>query len=67
MKSMKKTREALKPLPYGGDPLPGQPTPEEIARMTAAMPGKPASSAKDGQRRARLQTHGRSYRTQRDG
>jgi hypothetical protein len=67
MKSMKKTREALKPLPYGGDPLPGQPTPEEIARMTAAMPGKPASSAKDGQRRARLQTHGRSYRTHRDG
>ena len=67
MKSMKKTREALKPLPYGGDRKHSDPTPEDIARMTAAMPGKPASNTKDGQRRARLQTHGRSYRTQRDG
>lgn len=57
----------LPELPYGGDRKPGDPTPEKIAEACRNMAGIPASSAKDGQRRARLQTHGRSYRTQRDG
>ena len=57
----------LKPLPYGGDRKPGEPTPEQIAAMIATMPGKPVYEAADPQRRARMQTHGRSYRTQRDG
>ena len=57
----------LPPLPYGGDRKPKDPTPEQIAAMIATMPGKPVYEAADPQRRARLRTHGRSYRTQRDG
>ena len=57
----------LPELPYGGDRKPKDPTPEQIAAMIATMPGKPVYEAADPQRRARLQTHGRSYRTHRDG
>jgi len=62
-----KSIEPLPPLPYGGDRESKDPTPEQIAAMIATMPGKPVYEAADPQRRARLQTHGRSYRTQRDG
>ena len=57
----------LPPLPYGGDRKPGEPTEDEIKAMMATMPGKPVYEAADPQRRARMQTYGRSYRTQRDG
>jgi len=57
----------LPELPYGGDRKPGDPTPEEVAEACRNMAGIPASSAKDGQRRARVQTYGSSYRTHRDG
>ena len=67
MTNMKKTREALKPLPYGGDRKPGEPTEGEIKAMMATMPGRPVHQSRDPQRRARVQTYGSSYRTQRDG
>ena len=57
----------MPPLPYGGDREPKDPTPEQIAAMIATMPGKPVYEAADPQRRARVQTYGSSYRTQRDG
>ena len=67
MKNMKKTPEALKPLPYGGDRKPGEPTEQEIKAMMATMPGRPVHQSRDPQRRARVQTYGSSYRTHRDG
>jgi len=62
-----KSTRPLPPLPYGGDRKPGDPTPEKIAEACRNMAGIPASNAKDGQRRARVQTYGSSYRTHRDG
>jgi len=62
-----KSTRPLPPLPYGGDRKPGDPTPEKIAEACRNMAGISASNAKDGQRRARVQTYGSSYRTHRDG
>lgn len=62
-----KSIEPLPELPYGGDRKPGEPTEDEIKAMMAAMPGRPVHQSRDPQRRARVQTHGSSYRTQRDG
>ena len=62
--------KSIKPLPelrYGGDRKPGEPTEDEIKAMMATMPGRPVHQSRDPQRRARVQTHGSSYRTQRDG
>ena len=67
MKNMKKIPEVLEPLPYGGDRKPGEPTEDEIKAMRATMPGRPVHQSRDPQRRARVQTHGSSYRTHRDG
>ena len=57
----------LPELPYGGDRKPGEPTEDEIKATMATMPGRPVHQSRDPQRRARVQTHGSSYRTQRDG
>ena len=62
-----KSIKPLPPLPYGGDRKPGEPTEDEIKAMMATMPGRPVHQSRDPQRRARVQTYGSSYRTQRDG
>ena len=62
-----KSIEPLPPPPYGGDRKPGEPREDEIRAMMATMPGRPVHESRDPQRRARVQTHGSSYRTQRDG
>ena len=62
-----KSIRPLPELPYGGDRKPGEPTEDEIKAMMATMPGRPVHQSRDRQRRARVQTHGSSYRTQRDG
>ena len=62
-----KSIKPLPELPYGGDRKPGEPTEDEIRAMMATMPGRPVHQSRDPQRRARVQTHGSSYRTQRDG
>lgn len=54
MKSMKKIREALKPLPYGGDRKPNDPTPEEIAEHMRRSAGVPVGSSYRGPRTARV-------------
>lgn len=62
-----KSIKPLPELPYGGDRKPGEPTEDEIRAMMATMPGRPVHQSRDPQRRARVQTHGNSYRTHRDG
>ena len=62
-----KSIRPLPELPYGGDRKPGEPTDDEIRAMMATMPGRPVHQSRDPQRRARVQTHGSSYRTHRDG
>lgn len=54
MKNMKKTREALKQLPYGGDRKPGEPTAEEIAEARKRSAGVPVGSSYRGPRTARV-------------
>ena len=64
---MKKSREPLKPLPYGGDRKPGDPTEEEIKAMTQTMAGRPVWTCEPKGKTSRVRTHGTSQRTQRDG
>ena len=44
----------LKPLPYGGDRKPGEPTPEEIAEACKRSAGVPVGSSYKGPRTARV-------------
>lgn len=67
MKNMKKTREALKPLPYGGDRKPNDPTPEEIEEAMRRSAGVPVGSSYRGPRTVRVHAARMPVREHGDG
>lgn len=57
----------LKPLPYGGDRQPNDPTQEEIAEACKRSAGVPVGSSYRGPRRAKVHVGRMPVRDQSDG
>lgn len=57
----------LKPLPYGGDRKPNDPTPEETAEACKRSAGVPVGSSYRGPRRAKMHANLRGIKDYNDG